>query len=80
MRICRQSKKWSKRKSTVVTRILKKDPGNAFLKEHPEFAIVRSRADLRKRIEQMREEELAEAGLDVGKQRQTEDVQDSAQH
>ncbi len=63
---CRQSKKWSKRKNTVVTRILKKDPGNAFIAEHPEFAIVRSRADLRKRIEQMREDELASAGLDVG--------------
>lgn len=59
----RHSRKYSKRKFTVVTRILKKDPGNAFLKEHPEFAIVRSRLDMRKKIEQIREEELNAAFL-----------------
>jgi ribosomal protein S17 len=59
----RHSKTWSKRKHTVVTRILKKEPGNAFLQEHPEFAVVRSRATLRRKIEDMIEEELVAAGL-----------------
>lgn len=75
----RQSKKWSKRKNTVVTRILKKDPGNAFIAEHPEFAIVRSRADLRKRIEQMREDELASAGLDVGQGKRKTDSSEGSE-
>ncbi len=70
----RQSKKWSKRKHTVVTRILKKDPGNAFLKEHPEFAIVRSRADLRRRLEQMRQEELISVGIDRQNKSKTGEV------
>jgi len=61
--LSRHSKTWSKRKHTVVTRILKKEPGNAFLQEHPEFAVVRSRATLRRKIEDMIEEELVAAGL-----------------
>jgi small subunit ribosomal protein S17 len=54
----RHSRPYSKRKNFVVKRILEKEAGNAYLKEHPEFAFTRSRADLRHREEQVRLEEL----------------------
>ncbi|KAL6061419.1 hypothetical protein QOT17_012908 [Balamuthia mandrillaris] len=54
----RHSRAHSKTKRFEVTRIVRKDLGNAFLKEHPEYAVTRTRLGMRKRIEAFREAQI----------------------
>lgn len=76
----RHSRPYSKRKHFIVKRILQKEPGNAFVQAHPEFAVTRSRADLKKHVEQMRLQELKEHAVkraeDRGKQQAKKDEEE----
>eukprot|EP01088_Endostelium_zonatum_P013827 TRINITY_DN2869_c2_g5_i1.p1 TRINITY_DN2869_c2_g5~~TRINITY_DN2869_c2_g5_i1.p1 ORF type:complete len:336 (+),score=82.16 TRINITY_DN2869_c2_g5_i1:3-1010(+) len=61
----RMSRPYSKRKKWIVTRILEKDKGVAFITKNPEFNIVQRRSDLKFKTEKLRELDMLEHNISV---------------